>query len=73
VIEKNSSTFVRRIKHQHARKCYERMVDESQLALGDAQAGLRWIYFECEEYDHRQSLQIRKQLLGECDVKVGNS
>jgi hypothetical protein len=41
--------------HQHARKCYERMVDESQLALRDAQAELGWIDFECEEYDHRQA------------------
>jgi tetratricopeptide (TPR) repeat protein len=65
-------------EYRHARKCFERMMEEGQLTVGDAQAGLGWVDSECNEFDqslehHKQALQIRRQVLGEHDVKVGTS
>jgi tetratricopeptide (TPR) repeat protein len=65
-------------EYRQAQKCYERMAEESQLAFGDAQAGLGWARRKCQEYEEslkhlEQALQMRRQILGEDHVKVGES
>jgi len=65
-------------EYRQAQKCYERMLEDFQLGVGDAQAGLGKTHRCCKEYDqslehHMQALQIRRQMLGESHVKVGDS
>jgi len=65
-------------EYRQAEKCYERMLEEFQVGVGDAQAGLGNAHRKCKKYEkslehHKQALQIRRQLLEECDVKVGDS
>jgi tetratricopeptide (TPR) repeat protein len=65
-------------ENEKARKCYKRMLDETQLAVGDAQLGLGWASLRCndcdESFEHfEESLQIRQRILGEDHASVGES
>lgn len=61
--------LLRMDENEQARKCYKRMLNETQLALGNAQLGLGWASSRCndlqESLEHFQaSLEIRQRLLG---------
>jgi len=78
IIILHSQCFVHHSIIAIARKCYERMMEESRLAFGDTQAGFGWADFQCKEYEqslehHKQALKIRQLSLGDDDVQVGNS
>ena len=65
-------------ENERARKCYRRMLEETQLAVGDAQLGLGWASLRCnacdESLEHfEESLQIRQRILGEDHASVGES
>jgi tetratricopeptide (TPR) repeat protein len=65
-------------ENEKARKCYKRMLDETQLAAADAHLGLGWASLRCNAYDEslknfEESLQIRQRLLGENHASVGES
>ncbi|UJR19413.1 hypothetical protein I4U23_022543 [Adineta vaga] len=62
--------LLRMDENEQARKCYQRLVKETQLALADAQLGLGWASLKCndeqEGLEHfQQALEIRQRLLGE--------
>ncbi|CAF1524334.1 unnamed protein product [Adineta ricciae] len=62
--------LIRMDESQQARKCYQRLVREAQLALADAELGLGWASLKCHEskdgLEHfQQALEIRQRLLGE--------
>ena len=63
-------------EYRQAKKCYERLLEETQLTFGNAQSGLGWAHLRCEEYDDsmahfKQALSVRKQLFGERHAMVG--
>ena len=65
-------------ENDKARKCYRRMLEETQLAVGDAQLGLGWATLRFKDYDEslelfEQSLQVRQRILGENHPSVGES
>ena len=62
-------------EYLQAQKCYKRMTRESQLAFGDARAGLGRTFRICQIYDEglvylEQALKVYKQFLGEDHAKV---
>jgi tetratricopeptide (TPR) repeat protein len=65
-------------ENEKARKCYRRMLEETQLAVGDAQLGLGWASLRCNDCDEglehfEESLQIRQRILGNDHASVGES
>jgi tetratricopeptide (TPR) repeat protein len=63
-------------EYRQAQKCYERLLEETQLNFGDAQSGLGWARLRCEEYDEslehfEKALHARKELFGEQHAMVG--
>jgi tetratricopeptide (TPR) repeat protein len=65
-------------EYRQAKKCYERMLEEFQLGVGDAQVGLGRARRECKEYEEslehlEQALRTRRQILGDDHIKVGES
>jgi tetratricopeptide (TPR) repeat protein len=65
-------------EYRQAQKCYERMLEETQIAFGDVQLGLGRAHMLCGEYNDShehlgQALQIQKQILGDSHVKVAES
>ena len=65
-------------KPEQARNCYQRMLDEVSLAVGNAQAGLGMAYLDCNEteksFDHlTKALEIRQSVLGQYHADVGES
>ncbi len=63
-------------EYRQAEKCYKRMLEEAQGAVGDARCGIGWAQYRCEEYDKslehfKQALNLQRQVLGENHVKVG--
>jgi len=70
--------LLRMDENERARNCYRRMLEETQLAVGDAQLGLGWASLRCNAYDEslkhfEESLQIRQRILGENHASVGES
>ncbi|CAF4848912.1 unnamed protein product [Rotaria sp. Silwood1] len=70
--------LLRMDENEQARKCYKRMLEETQLAVGDAQLGLGWASLRCKNFDEslehfEESLQIRQRILGENHPSVGES
>jgi tetratricopeptide (TPR) repeat protein len=70
--------LLRMDENEKARKCYKRMLEETQLAVGDAHLGFGWASLRCndceESLEHfEESLQIRKRILGENHASVGES
>ncbi len=70
--------LLRMDESEKARKCYRRMLEETQLAVGDAQLGLGWASLRCNAVDEslehfEESLQIRQRILGENHASVGES
>ncbi|CAF2739873.1 unnamed protein product [Rotaria sp. Silwood2] len=70
--------LLRMDENEQARKCYRRMLEETQLAVGDAQLGLGWASLRCKNYDEslehfEESLLIRQRILGENHPSVGES
>jgi tetratricopeptide (TPR) repeat protein len=70
--------LLRMDENEKARKCYRRMLEETQLAVGDAQLGLGWACLRCDACDEslehfEESLQIRQRILGENHASVGES
>jgi tetratricopeptide (TPR) repeat protein len=68
--------LLRMDENEKARQCYKRMLDETQLAVGDAQLGLGWASLRCnacdESLEHfEESLKIRQRILGENHASVG--
>jgi len=64
-------------EYRQAQKCYERMLKEGQLLVGDAKSGAGWAHLRCQEYAKsleyiEQALEIRQQVLGESHAKVGD-
>ncbi|UJR11897.1 hypothetical protein I4U23_016075 [Adineta vaga] len=62
--------LLRMDENEQARKCYRRMLNETELAMGNAQLGLGWASSRCNDLqaslEHFQvSLEIRQRLLGE--------
>ncbi|CAF0973319.1 unnamed protein product [Adineta ricciae] len=60
---------------RQAEKCYRRMQEEFRLGMSDAQSGIGWALYWCDEYDEslehlQEALSIRRHLLGENHVKV---
>ncbi|CAF0955600.1 unnamed protein product [Rotaria sordida] len=63
-------------EYEQARKCYRRMLDETQLISGNAALGLGKAYCRCNEADEslkhlKEALYIRQSLLGEDHADVG--
>jgi tetratricopeptide (TPR) repeat protein len=70
--------LLRMDQNEKARKCYRRMLEEAQLAVGDAQLGLGWASLRCNDCDEslehfEESLRIRQRILGENHASVGES
>jgi len=70
--------LLRMDENEKARNCYRRMLEETQLAVADAQLGLGWASLRCSAYDEslkhfEESLQIRQRILGENHASVGES
>ena len=68
--------LLRMDENEKARKCYKRMLDESQLTVSDAQLGLGWSCLRCnacdESLEHfEESLKIRQRIHGENHASVG--
>ena len=68
--------LLRMHENEKARKCYKRMLEETQLAVGDARLGLGWASLRCNDCDEslehfQDSLKIRRQALGEGHPRVG--
>jgi tetratricopeptide (TPR) repeat protein len=64
-------------EYRQAEKCYKRMLEEAQGAVGDARSGIGWAQYRCKEFEKslehlEQALDIRRQVLGENHVKVGD-
>ncbi|CAF0972957.1 unnamed protein product [Adineta ricciae] len=62
-------------EYRQAEKCYRRMQEEFRLGMSDAQSGIGWALYKCDEYDEslehlQEALSIRRHLLGENHVKV---
>ena len=62
--------LLRMHENEKARKFYKRMLDETQLAVSDAQLGLGWSCFRCQDNDEsikhfNESLRIRKAISGD--------
>ena len=65
-------------ENEKARKCYERMLDETTLTVGDAQLGLGWAHLRCNNLDEslehfEEALQIRQHVLGKDHAVVGET
>ncbi len=65
-------------ENEKARKCYERMLDETLLTVGDAQLGLGWAHLRCNNSDEslehfEEALQIRQHVLGKNHAVVGET
>ncbi len=65
-------------EYRQAQKCFERMLEETQLDVGDAHVGVGWARRKCEEHEKglehlEQALQIRRQILGDDHIKVGEA
>ncbi|CAF0769370.1 unnamed protein product [Rotaria sordida] len=70
--------LLRMDENEQARKCYRRMLEETQLAVGDAQLGLGWASLRCKNYNEslehfEESLHIRQRILGENHPSIGES
>ena len=70
--------FLRMDENEQARKYYRRMLEETELAVGDAQLGLGWASLRCNDCDQglkhfEESLRIRQRILGESHSSVGES
>ena len=62
--------LLRMDENEKARKCYQRMLNESELAVADAHLGFGWASLRCHADDEglkhfEQSLQIRQRIHGE--------
>jgi tetratricopeptide (TPR) repeat protein len=65
-------------ENEKARKCYERMLNETMLAVGDAQLGLGWTHLRCNNADEslehfEEALKLREHVLGEDHAVVGET
>ncbi|UJR23956.1 hypothetical protein I4U23_026924 [Adineta vaga] len=61
---------------EQAQKCYKRMIDDTKLTLGNAEAGFALACLDCEQGDEslahfEEALKIRQSLLGEDHADVG--
>lgn len=70
--------LLRMDENEQARKCYKRMLEETQLSVGDAQLGLGWSLMRCKNYDEslksfQESLNIRRRILGDNHPSVAES
>ncbi|CAM4802692.1 unnamed protein product, partial [Rotaria magnacalcarata] len=63
-------------EHEQARKCYKRMLNEAQLAGGNAELGLGRINILCRQADEglqhlKDALIVKERLLGQNHADVG--
>ncbi|CAM4744774.1 unnamed protein product [Rotaria magnacalcarata] len=70
--------LLRMDENEQARKCYRRMLDETQLTVADAQLGLGWASMRCMNYNEslehfKESLSIRQRILGNDHPSVAES
>lgn len=67
--------LIRMDESEKARKCYRRMLEETELAVGDAHLGFGWASLRCNDCDENleKSLEIRQRVLGENHPSVGES
>ena len=68
--------LLRMDENEKARNCYKRMLEETQLAVGDARLGLGWASLRCDESDEslehlEDCLRIRREAYGEDHPGVG--
>jgi tetratricopeptide (TPR) repeat protein len=70
--------LIRMGENEKALKCYERMLKESLLAVGDARLGLGWTHLRCNKTDESrahfgEALVIRQHVLGENHPSIGET
>lgn len=67
--------LLRMDENERARRCYRRLMEETQLKLSDAQMGFAWASLRCHDTDEgiknfEASLEIRQRLLGDDHPRV---